>query len=61
MADTENRQDQRSDIEQAVEARADAAKAAHGGAETSPLDGSGVKDGVGGTAGEVKNQGADQQ
>jgi hypothetical protein len=51
-----NTEDQRSDLEQEVESRADSAKAAKGGGTTSPLEPSGVKDGVGGTAGEVKNQ-----
>lgn len=58
---TDNREETRSDLEQAVRARADAADAANHPADTSALEGAGVKDGVGGTAGEVKNQGADQQ
>ncbi|RYD55606.1 MAG: hypothetical protein EOP60_05975 [Sphingomonadales bacterium] len=57
----DNRTDSRSDIEQAVQARADAVDAANGGAETSALEPTRIKDGVGGTAGEVKNQGQDQQ
>jgi hypothetical protein len=55
------REDSRSDLEQIVEARSDAVKAGEGGDGASPLAPSGVPDGVGGTAGEVKNQGADQQ
>ena len=60
MTDT-NREDTRSDLEQAVESRADAADAAQGGDDTSALDPTGVKDGVSGTAGEVKNQDLTQQ
>jgi hypothetical protein len=56
-----NRADARPDLEQAVESRADDADAAEGGADSSALEPTGVKDGVGGTAGEVKNQGQDQQ
>jgi hypothetical protein len=54
-------EDPRSDIQQAVESRADAAEAADGGGDTSPLEPAGVYDGVGGTAGEVKNQDKAQQ
>jgi len=50
---TDAAEDPRSDLQQAVEARADASKNA---SNRSPLEPSGVKDGVGGTAGEVKNQ-----
>lgn len=53
--------DPRSDLQQAVESRADAAKAAQGGDTTSPLAPAGAEDGVGGTAGEVKNQDRTQQ
>jgi hypothetical protein len=60
MADTENK-DPRSDLEQAVQSRADEADAANGGGDTSPLEPTGVADGVGGTAGEVKNQDSAQQ
>lgn len=56
-----DQEDPRSDLEQIVEARSDAVKAGEGGRGGSPLAPSGVPDGVGGTAGEVKNQGADQQ
>jgi hypothetical protein len=49
MADDQNR----SDLEQLVESRAgDAAKAG----KPSPLEPAGAEDGVGGTAGVVKNQ-----
>lgn len=53
--------DPRSDIEQAVQSRADEADAAGGGGTTSPLEPAGVEDGVSGTAGEVKNQDRNQQ
>lgn len=53
--------DPRSDIEQAVESRADDAEAAEGGGPDSPLEPTGVADGVSGTAGEVKNQDQNQQ
>lgn len=53
--------DPRSDLQQAVESRADAAKAAQGGDTTSPLAPAGAEDGVGGTGGEVKNQDRTQQ
>lgn len=53
--------DPRSDLEQAVQSRRDAAEAADGGAATSPLEPTGIPDGVGGTAGEVKNQDKAQQ
>lgn len=48
--------DPRSDLEQVTGARSDAAEAADGGGTTSPLEPTGQPDGVGGTAGEVKNQ-----
>ncbi|MBO9624676.1 MAG: hypothetical protein J7500_18360 [Sphingomonas sp.] len=53
--------DPRPDIQQAVESRADEAERAKGGGNTSPLEPTGVHDGVGGTAGEVKNQDRTQQ
>lgn len=56
MPDNAKPEDQRSDLEQAVQSRADEAEAADGGADTSALEPSGIPDGVGGTAGEVKNQ-----
>jgi hypothetical protein len=57
----QNREDPRSDLEQAVEARADAVKRGEGGTGHSPLEDAGASDGVGGTAGDVKNQDADAQ
>jgi hypothetical protein len=57
----QNREDPRSDLEQAVEARADAVKRGEGGTGHSPLEDPGASDGVGGTAGDVKNQDADAQ
>lgn len=59
MADADK--DTRSDLEQAVDSRADEAKAAGGGGNSSPLEPTGVADGVSGTAGEVKNQDRAQQ
>ena len=53
--------DPRSDLEQAVQSRSDEAEAAGGGGNDSPLAPTGVADGVGGTAGEVKNQDRTQQ
>ncbi|NIJ18890.1 hypothetical protein FHS95_000559 [Sphingomonas naasensis] len=53
--------DPRSDLEQAVQSRADEADAAGGGGTESPLEPTGIPDGVGGTAGEVKNQDRTQQ
>ena len=53
--------DPRSDLEQVVQSRADEAAAAGGGDDTSPLEPTGVEDGVSGTAGEVKNQDRTQQ
>jgi len=55
------RYDPRSDLEQAVQSRSDEADAAGGGRTESPLEPTGVPDGVGGTAGEVKNQDRTQQ
>lgn len=53
--------DPRPDIQQAVESRSDEADRAGGGGKTSPLEPTGVPDGVSGTAGEVKNQDRTQQ
>ena len=53
--------DPRSDIEQAVQSRADEADAAGRGAVTPARDPAGIEDGVSGTAGEVKNQDRTQQ
>jgi len=55
------RTDERSDLQQAVEARADAVARGDGGPEPSPMTDTGEPDGVGGTGGEVRNQGPDQQ
>jgi hypothetical protein len=53
--------DTRSDLQQAVEARADAVKRGEGGDDDSALAPSGVFDGNSGSAGEVKNQDRTQQ
>lgn len=53
--------DARSDIEQAVSARADAVERGEGGPEPETFTETGLHDGVGGTGGEVKNQGLAQQ
>ena len=54
-------QDARSDIEQAVEARADALKRGEGGAEPETMTAPGDYSGNAGTGGEVKNQDVDAQ
>ena len=56
----DNDDDPRSDLQQVVEARADALKRGEGGKRTT-LDDPGVPDGVGGTGGLVKNQDSDAQ
>lgn len=53
--------DARSDIEQAVEARADAVARGEGGDEPAPMTDSGDYSGNAGTGGEVKNQDLDAQ
>lgn len=53
--------DARSDIEQAVEARADAVKRGDGGPEPETFTDTGLHDGIGGTGGETRNQDLDQQ
>jgi hypothetical protein len=53
--------DPRPDIQQAVASRSDEAAHARGGGTTSPLEPTGLPDGVSGTAGEVKNQDRAQQ
>ncbi len=58
---TDEPDDPRSDIEQAVQSRADEAKAAGGGVVQPARDPAGIDDGVSGTAGEVKNQDRTQQ
>ena len=53
--------DPRSDLEQEVEARADALARGEGGPEPETMTAPGMPDGVGGTGGVVKNQGDDAQ
>ncbi|WP_426256344.1 hypothetical protein [Sphingomonas sp. DC2300-3] len=55
------RADERSDIEQAVEARADAVARGEGGPEPVRFTDTGEFDGNSGTGGEVKNQDLTQQ
>lgn len=50
------RDDERSDLQQIVEARKDAVERGEGGPEPDPLALPGEADGVGGTGGVVKNQ-----
>jgi hypothetical protein len=56
-----NRDDDRPDIQQAVEARSDAVARGEGGKEPARFTDSGEPDGTGGTGGEVKNQDLAQQ
>jgi len=56
----DNDDDPRSDLQQEVEARADAVKRGEGGKRPA-LDDPGMADGVGGTGGVVKNQDSDAQ
>ena len=53
--------DARSDIEQAVEARSDAVARGEGGPEPETFTAPGLEDGVGGTGGEVRRDTQDQQ
>ena len=53
--------DDRSDLEQAVEARDDALARGEGGPEPAPMTNTGRFDGSSGTGGEVKNQDDTQQ
>lgn len=53
--------DPRSDLEQAVQARADAVARGEGGADDGPLAATGDFSGNAGTGGEVKNQDMDAQ
>jgi len=53
--------DERSDIEQIVEARSDAVERGEGGQEPETFTDPGLADGVGGTGGVVKNQDEDAQ
>ncbi len=55
------REDDRPDIQQAVEARSDAVARGEGGTDDGPLAATGDHSGNAGTGGEVKNQGADAQ
>ncbi|MFS2109134.1 hypothetical protein ACCC88_05585 [Sphingomonas sp. Sphisp140] len=57
----DKREDPRSDLQQIAEARADAVKRGEGGSGHSPLEDPGASDGVGGTAGDVKNQDSEAQ
>lgn len=59
MPDNDN--DERSDIEQVVEARKDAVERGEGGVEPDSFTSTGVPDGVGGTGGVTKNQEDDAQ
>ena len=56
-----NREDTRSDLQRAVEARSDEADAAEGGADTSALESAGAGGGENGAGGVVKNQAGNQQ
>ncbi|MEG3091728.1 hypothetical protein [Sphingomonas sp. PB1R3] len=59
--DSPPREDERSDIEQAVEARSDAVERGEGGEEPATFTDTGEHDGVGGTGGVVRNQDLDAQ
>ena len=52
----ENDNDERSDIEQIVEARKDAVERGEGGEEPDSFTSAGAPDGVGGTGGVTRNQ-----
>ncbi|TCP37232.1 hypothetical protein [Sphingomonas sp. BK235] len=56
-----NRDDERPDLQQAVEARSDAVARGEGGKEPARFTDTGAFDGNSGTGGEVKNQDYDQQ
>ncbi|PZQ61122.1 MAG: hypothetical protein DI544_05995 [Sphingomonas taxi] len=56
-----NRDDDRPDIQQAVEARSDAVARGEGGSEPERFTRTGEPDGNSGTGGEVKNQDLTQQ
>lgn len=58
---TPDRKDDRSDLQQAVEARSDAVARGEGGTESATMADTGLHDGVGGTGGEVRNQDLDAQ
>ena len=55
MSEDTNREDDRSDLQQAVEARSDAVKRGEGGNGHSPLEDAGADGGTGGT-GDTRNQ-----
>jgi len=55
------REDERSDIQQAVEARKDAVERGEGGSEPDSMIAPGLFSGNAGTGGETKNQDADAQ
>ncbi len=57
----EGRDDERSDIEQVVQARADAVARGEGGTEPQPMTAPGEYSGVSGDGGVVKNQDLTQQ
>lgn len=59
--DGDDREDPRSDLEQAVQSRSDAVDRGEGGTEPDPMTKSGDYSGVSGDGGEVKNQGLTQQ
>ena len=59
--DDDGREDERSDIEQIVEARKDAVERGEGGREPDSFTSAGLPDGVGGTGGITKNQDDDAQ
>ena len=65
MADPRNpadaAEDERSDIEKAVEARSDAVARGEGGPEPAIFTDPGLADGVGGTSGVTRNQDDDAQ
>ena len=57
----EGQDDERSDIEQVVQARADAVARGEGGTESQPMTAPGEYSGVSGDGGVVKNQDLTQQ
>jgi hypothetical protein len=57
----QRREDERSDLQQIVEARADAVARGEGGAEPGTFTDTGAFDGNSGTGGEVKSQDLTQQ
>ncbi|WP_375403758.1 hypothetical protein [uncultured Sphingomonas sp.] len=59
--DDRNDADDRSDIEQVVQARSDAVDRGEGGPEPDPMTSTGDFTGSAGTGGEVKNQDRDAQ